>query len=97
MTLTVHIRGDELNCVLHIVGYDDVAYDPTTHSIQLYDAAGNVSGAAEAAPTNEAGDGNFSQVFTIPATAKPGNWRIRWTTTTAAVNHSEDVWFEVKQ
>ena len=96
MTLEVVIRGDECQCTLHIEGYDDVAYDPTSHSIQLYDPTGATSGAAEVAPTDEAGDGNFSQVFIIPAAAKPGNWRIRWTTTTAGVSHSEDVWFEVK-
>lgn len=96
MTLTVHIKGDSLRCDLHITGYDDVAYDPDSHSIQLYDPTGTASGAAEVAPTDEAGDGNFSQEFDLPADAKPGNWRIRWTTTTAAKDHSEDVWFEVK-
>lgn len=96
MTLTVHIRGDTLRCDMTISDYDSAAYDPATHSIQLYDPTGNVSGVAEGAPTrNDLGD--FSQVFTMPTDAKPGNWRIRWTTVTAGLNHSEDVWFEVKQ
>jgi len=96
MTLTIHIRGDNLQCDLHIEGYDDVAYDPDSHSIQLYNPTGATSGSAETSPTDESGDGNFSQEFTIPADAEPGNWRIRWTTTIAGVNHSEDAWFEVK-
>lgn len=95
MTLTVHIRGDDLRCDMTISDYDDAAYDPTSHSIQLYDPTGGASGAAETSPTrNDLGD--FSQAFTMPADAKPGNWRIRWTTVTAGLNYSEDVIFEVK-
>ena len=96
MTLTVHIRGDNLRCDLNITDYNDTVYDPDSHSIQLYDPTGAASGAAETSPTDVAGVGNFSQEFTVPADAKPGNWRIRWTTTTAGADHAEDVWFEVK-
>lgn len=95
MTLTVHIRGDTLRCDMTIDDYDDIAYDPDSHSIQLYDPTGDASGAAEVGPTRNA-LGDFSQAFTMPTDAKPGNWRIRWLTRTAGINHSEDVWFEVK-
>ncbi len=95
MTLTVHIRDDTLRCDMTISDYDDVAYNPGSHSIQLYDPTGVASGVAEVAPTRTA-TGEFNQLFTMPAAAKPGNWRIRWKTVTGGLNHSEDVWFEVK-
>ncbi len=95
MTLTVHIRDDDLQCDMTISDYDDVAYDPDSHSIQLYSPTGTASGAAEVGPTRNS-LGNFSQIFTIPADAKPGNWRIRWKTVITGLNHSDDVYFEVK-
>ena len=98
MVLKVHIKGDNLRCDMLITDYDNVGYSPDSHSIQLYTPTGEASGSAKTSPTdNDPGAGDFSQEFTIPSDAVSGNWRIRWTTTTGGVDHSEDVWFEVKQ
>lgn len=95
MTLKVVIAGNSVRADLLIEDYDETAYDPTSHSIQLYEPDGTASGSPKTSPTNN-DTGDFSQEFDIPADAEPGNWRIRWETTTSGKKHSEDVWFEVK-